>query len=697
MINDLDSVDWSSMGTAYGSAGDVPVWLREMTSPDPEVREKAFGAFYSAAHHQGDVYPCTVASLPFLFDMADDPATPDRASVVELLLSIGREALDRGEGIRIAPDGTASTACEDAAAMMRERAGAFVTYASDPDPRVRQAAIEGLGLFLDDAHRAVAILRDRLRAESGMAERVLVVRTMAHLARRLPATLDSVTAWLDTLADDTSGAPDIRLAGLVYRARLAPAGITDSTISTVIDLLRRLTPAPRTGTDDARCRTGSGACACTADTVAAQDVPPQIAAAFADLERHNRTHAPTTSLLSSFHRILDERLPERMALLGEQLRNPDPATRYDAIRMAEELVGSFRGDHAGLVMLIAECLLPEDPYTAAAAAESLAGMLPVSEPAREALAAYVIAQRTVHGPDVWATPNPLLRRAHQEAVMALARMGDVRALPDLLTALDTDSDAWRVIQVAGDLRSGAAELVPRLTRRLTDTDFSGEWSGMSTGALMSAMAELGDSAAVPALTDAVTAAVRHEQWPVAVSAVEALASFGPEAASALDVVRPLTDAQDVALRTAATAAVWELEGDAAGVLPHLEALLDSHRCHEAADVLGRIGPPARPAVPRLREMLHSGYEWTRIHAAAALWDIAGEAEAGVVVPTLLAAWEKNGATSNHVLRCLNRMGPATAPALPRIRAELALSRRLTGVAKDEELQRLCRAVVMRLA
>ncbi|MFI6039173.1 hypothetical protein ACIBBD_34595 [Streptomyces sp. NPDC051315] len=80
MIKDLDSIDWSSMGHAYGPAGDVPMWLRAMNSPDPEVREKALSDFRGAAHHQGDVYPCTAASLPFLFDMADDPATPDCAS-----------------------------------------------------------------------------------------------------------------------------------------------------------------------------------------------------------------------------------------------------------------------------------------------------------------------------------------------------------------------------------------------------------------------------------------------------------------------------------------------------------------------------------------------------------------------------------------------------------------------------------------
>jgi len=141
MIDDLESIDWASMGHAYGPAGEVPQWLRDMTSPDPELRDQAFSSFYSAAHHQGDVYPCTMASLPFLFAMADDPATPDRASVVALMTSIGREAVEREDpgSTRFGPDGQESTACEDTAALMRERGEAFIGYASDADPGVRRA------------------------------------------------------------------------------------------------------------------------------------------------------------------------------------------------------------------------------------------------------------------------------------------------------------------------------------------------------------------------------------------------------------------------------------------------------------------------------------------------------------------------------------------------------------------------------
>ncbi|MFD9124879.1 HEAT repeat domain-containing protein [Kitasatospora sp. NPDC059571] len=709
MINNregIDRVDWSSMGHAYGPADEVPLWLEQMASPDPDVRERAFSSFYGSAHHQGDVYSCTAASLPFLLALADDPRTPDRAAVIRLLLSIGSAALDYDpDGVHYSPSGHMSTPHADVVPQMRERIEDFVRHAADPDPQVRQAAVPALGLFLDDADRAFALLRERLAAERHTVARLLVVEAAATLARRLPAALGPVTTWLATLAADPAADADIRLAALVHRASCVPEAIDASLVPTATDLLRRLTPVPTPQDENDARPADCGQCTC-ADAAAApapdRSVPPQLAAVFADLDRHGRVHAPTTELLTTLHRVLDARLPERTALLTAQLRSPDRATRHDAIGMAEELIGSWRGDHSGLVRLLADCLLPQDPYTAAEAAATLGRLTAtLAEPAREALAALVDAHRTAHGPTVWAAPNPLLRRAHQEAVTALARLGDERALPSLLTALDSDTDAWRAVQAAGHLPRAAGELIPRLSRRLADADLSRGWPWSDACALVAALGRLGDPAAVPALTAAVTASVRHEQSPGVVAALHALARFGTGAASAVETVRPLADAEDPDLRLAATAALWALERDPADAVPRLTDLLDTHKQEDAADALGRIGAPVAAALPRLRQLLHTGHVWTRVHAAAAIHEIGGPAEAEIVLPVLLEAWEKNDSTANRVLECLQRMGPAAAPALPRIRAELTRARRsgdlFTSIENDEALQRAALTVLGRPA
>ncbi|MFS4091497.1 hypothetical protein [Streptomyces sp. AF1A] len=201
MLDGLHDIDWASMEHAYGSAEEVPALLWALRSPEADERRKALDRFYSAVHHQGSVYPPTAASLPFLFELAVDGATPDRAAVVALLVSIGQESLDRD----FEEDGTETeyyppTGCAQAVAFLRERGAQFAELARDPDPDVRLAAIGGLGLFLDDADRAAEVLRARLAAERGIAARLRIVEAAATLALRLPAASHQVTEWLAGLA-----------------------------------------------------------------------------------------------------------------------------------------------------------------------------------------------------------------------------------------------------------------------------------------------------------------------------------------------------------------------------------------------------------------------------------------------------------------------------------------------------------------
>jgi hypothetical protein len=61
--------------------------------------------------------------------------------------------------------------------------------------------------------------------------------------------------------------------------------------------------------------------------------------------------------------------------------------------------------------------------------------------------------------------------------------------------------------------------------------------------------------------------------------------------------------------------------------------------------------------------------------------------------------DQNPATANHVVACLDRMGPLAVPALPLLREHLALPRRggrFQNVEHDEELQRVGRSLVARL-
>ncbi|WP_143079101.1 hypothetical protein [Streptomyces monashensis] len=247
MFVGLHDIGWASMEHAYGSAEEVPALLLwALGSPDAKERRKAFDRFYGAVHHQGSVHPSTAAALPFLFELAPDGATSDRAAVVALVVSIGRESLDRG----FEDDGTEieyypPMDCTQAVAFLRERCEEFAELARDPDPDVRLTAIPGLGLFLYDAGRAAAVLRERLATERGIAARLLIVEAAATLALRMPTASHQVMHWLAGLAADPVQGPETRLAALVQRARCAPDEIGEDVIQAAVGLLRESTARQR--------------------------------------------------------------------------------------------------------------------------------------------------------------------------------------------------------------------------------------------------------------------------------------------------------------------------------------------------------------------------------------------------------------------------------------------------------------------
>ena len=437
MVSGLHDLDWASMHHAYGSAAEVPALLEALRSPDARERGQALGDFYSKVHHQGDVYPSTTASLPFLLELAGDPTVPDRDRIVALLISIGEQAVERCE-IDYGDDAD----FVGAEALLRAHAEAFVDLAGDAVCRVRQAAIPGLGLFLDDAPRALGLLQDRAAMTFCLRERLVVIQTAATLTHRLSVIMPAVAMWLASLAVDPAGEPEFRLAALIHQARCTAEVISDELVPTAIGLLREIADAapPEQPWPEP-------------PPVAppVDGVPPFVTAAFEDLDRINQRFALTADLLRTLHTLLDVRVAHRTDLLVEQLSSPEPGVRLDAIRMTSDLVGAWRGDHSALIRLVAAQLGARNLDVAAEAAALLERHAAIAAPAREALATLVAD----HGPAGWTTPRRHLRRLHQQAVMALARLGDPRALPSLLVALDSGVDAWRAVQVAGMLPQAA--------------------------------------------------------------------------------------------------------------------------------------------------------------------------------------------------------------------------------------------------
>jgi hypothetical protein len=79
MLDDLDRIDWKSLGYhVYGKNETIPEKIRNLLSPDPEVREEARGFLLGSGQDFGDIYDTTPHIIPFLMELLARDDTPDR-------------------------------------------------------------------------------------------------------------------------------------------------------------------------------------------------------------------------------------------------------------------------------------------------------------------------------------------------------------------------------------------------------------------------------------------------------------------------------------------------------------------------------------------------------------------------------------------------------------------------------------------
>src|SRR5262245_13362232 len=242
------------MSHAYGPADEVPDLLRELVSEDPAVRESALDEMYGAVHHQGDVYECTVASIPFLLEAAALPDLPGRSGIVQLLASIGGadwDEVDDGDeagGVDDVESPEDSWGGVDRGNYRRAHQAVaaayplFVNLLADADPAVREAAPTALLACRAEAAGAVAALRERLPVEPDTDVRAAIVKSVGTLGRRAaagrPHDVDAevVGDWLAALVAGHYE-PALRLAALAELARCAPGKLPPNLVPTALELL----------------------------------------------------------------------------------------------------------------------------------------------------------------------------------------------------------------------------------------------------------------------------------------------------------------------------------------------------------------------------------------------------------------------------------------------------------------------------
>src|SRR5262249_14527498 len=291
--------------------------------------------------------------------------------------------------------------------------------------------------------------------------RSAIVRTAGKLAR-VEKDAAAVRDWLARIA---TSEPDLRLP-LAAPAQGAP--LPRPPLGEGGEALQLLPAAHRSGAP-----TGPPPA-----TPAGFDTDTLIGAVRRQREQadEGRRSPEAADLVRILSNALGDRVNDRLRLLTGLLRSPDWECQLDALYPAGNLIGGWRGDYRELIALIGERIRGGDPRTRPRAVNVLKDMGELAAPAADALAAALEAttRRTLRRTEPeglhlpWVIEWPQGRPSVSPALRALARMGDLRALPMLAWALDYEPMPDGAASCAIGLGQRAAPLVPQLLRRLRD-------------------------------------------------------------------------------------------------------------------------------------------------------------------------------------------------------------------------------------
>ncbi|MFI1650391.1 hypothetical protein ACH4XT_26055 [Streptomyces avidinii] len=227
----LDAVDWRAL-EAVGSdhsATDVPKVLRRIARADATTRPEAVARAYADLHDllmaswraQGRGTDVGAVALPFLVDLALDPRTVARPDLVDVLVclacdEVGGEAGGTGEAWDSGDSGEADSARE---AAWRRQWPRIRRLFDDGDPVVRRTAL----LLIADR---TGPLLERWHVETDLSVRVALLLALGPAAAAEHpgrSTAAEVRAVLDAALHGEN--PVLRVAAVIAAASLDPRSV----------------------------------------------------------------------------------------------------------------------------------------------------------------------------------------------------------------------------------------------------------------------------------------------------------------------------------------------------------------------------------------------------------------------------------------------------------------------------------------
>lgn len=353
----------------------------------------------------------------------------------------------------------------------------------------------------------------------------------------------------------------------------------------------------------------------------------------------------------------DEAIVRREAI--DALRKLRPGPKVTVPLMAKVLSGSDDAARIRAVAALAEAGKDAVPALVEALNHEQArywACLVISEIGPDAKEAVPALVKTL------SDEMPDVRR---EAILALAAIGKGAspAVPQLVAALESRTDRVPATYALGMIGQVPDAAVAKIRENAKAEDF--RVSTVSHWAL--AKLNPTDQEEVRAAVSRLAAALKNKDAQVREAAARALADLDPDPKT----LRPILQEALAGVDAETLSTVMDaFAGLGQRILPRLiEALKDPQVRGRAAAIIGRIGPPAKEAVPALIATLEDKNSQTRAEVLFALAAIGPDAKAAV--PAIVQSIQDQDINVRYgACYALGKIGPAAVTAKPELTENL---------------------------
>lgn len=235
------------MTHAYGSAKDVPAWLRKLSSDNEQMRSSALMDLYGSICHQNWNCPATAYAVPYVIELLQQPSVEQRTDLLEMLADIATcEPLDEAtwrENTRVPSLNVPKyISLKDAHAAVAAGIPTYIALLGDPNQAVRVQAAHVLTSFpeyCDDIAPALESALGREVSESGRADLTfalgLLFSSSPERWRRFEPTFEQpesdllrfVAALIIVrLAKENTPEPVIQYLGAIAQQRETPPSLS---------------------------------------------------------------------------------------------------------------------------------------------------------------------------------------------------------------------------------------------------------------------------------------------------------------------------------------------------------------------------------------------------------------------------------------------------------------------------------------